>query len=57
MLASPPSVEPSLLKWHRMLEENGVVCALREGMLRLSPHFYNDDAEIDRVINLLSSRA
>jgi len=57
MLASPPGVERSLLKWHRMLEENGVVCAPREGMLRLSPHFYNDDAEIDRVINLLSSRA
>ena len=55
--AIPPGVERSLLKWHRMLEENGVVCAPREGMLRLSPHFYNDDAEIDRVINLLSSRA
>ncbi len=55
--AIPPGVEPSLLRWHRMLEENGVVCAPREGMLRFSPHFYNDDAEVDRVINLLSSRA
>jgi len=51
--AIPPGVEGSLLKWHRMLEENGVVCAPREGMLRFSPHFYNDDAEVDRVIDLL----
>jgi cysteine desulfurase/selenocysteine lyase len=53
--AIPPGVEPSLLRWHRKLEENGVVCAPREGMLRFSPHFYNDDAEIDRVIDVLRS--
>jgi len=52
--ATPPGVETSVLRWHRLLEENGVVCAPREGMLRLAPHFYNDDDEIDRVINLLS---
>ena len=51
--AIPPGVEPSLLRWHRKLEENGVVCAPREGMLRFSPHFYNDDAEVDRLIELL----
>jgi cysteine desulfurase/selenocysteine lyase len=51
--AIPPGVEPSLRQWHRMLEEKGVVCAPREGLLRFSPHFYNDDDEIDRVINLL----
>ena len=49
--AIPPSVEQqSLLKWHRILEEQGVVCAPREGMLRFSPHFYNDDSEIERVV-------
>ncbi len=53
--AIPPGVELSLLRWHRRLEENGVVCAPREGMLRFSPHFYNDDAEVDRVIELLRS--
>jgi len=53
--AIPPAPEPSLLRWHRKLEENGIVCAPREGMLRFSPHFYNDDAEVDRVIELLSS--
>jgi len=52
--AIPPGVEPSLLRWHRTLEENGVVCSPREGMLRFSPHFYNDDGEVDRLIELLS---
>ena len=51
--AIPPAVEPSLLQWHRRLEENGVICAPREGMLRFSPHFYNDDSEIDRVVEVL----
>jgi len=53
--AIPPGVEPSLLRRHRKLEENGVVCAPREGMLRFSPHFYNDETEIDRVVDLLRS--
>jgi len=51
--ATPPSVEPSLLKWHRTLEEHKIVCAPREGMLRFSPHFYNDEEEIERVIGVL----
>jgi cysteine desulfurase/selenocysteine lyase len=51
--ATPPVVEPTLLWWHRRLEEQGVICAPREGMLRFSPHFYNDESEIDRVIELL----
>src|SRR4051795_4258576 len=54
--AIPPGVEPSLLRWHRLLEENGVVCAPREGMLRFSPHLFNEDAEVDRVIELLSQK-
>ena len=53
----PPSADPSLLKWHRLLEERGVVCAPREGMLRFSPHFYNDEDEVERVVAALSSRA
>lgn len=52
--AVPPAVETNtLLRLHRRLEENGIVCAPREGMLRLAPHFYNDEAEIDRVIDVL----
>lgn len=53
--AAPPSVEPSLMRWHRKLEENGIVTAPREGLIRFSPHFYNDDAEIDRIISVLGS--
>ncbi|HVS31346.1 MAG TPA: aminotransferase class V-fold PLP-dependent enzyme, partial [Thermoanaerobaculia bacterium] len=52
--AIPPNVESmTLLRLHRLLEENGIVCAPREGMLRFSPHFYNDEGEIDRVIGVL----
>jgi cysteine desulfurase / selenocysteine lyase len=54
--AIPPGVEPSLLRWHRLLEENGVVCAPREGMLRFSPHLFNEDAEVDKVIELLARK-
>ena len=52
--ATPPSVERTLLHWHRYLEENGVICAPREGLLRFSPHFYNDAGEVDRIIELLA---
>ncbi len=55
--AIPPGDEPSLLRWHRLLEENGIVCAPREGMLRFSPHFYNDEADVERVIATLQSMA
>ena len=51
--ATPPSVERSLLSWHRHLEENGVVTAPREGLLRFSPHFYNDENEVERVIGAI----
>ena len=51
--ATPPSVERTLLQWHRYLEENGVVCAPREGLLRFSPHWYNDEDEVGRIVALL----
>jgi selenocysteine lyase/cysteine desulfurase len=55
--ATPPIVESgsekSLLWYHRKLEEQGIVCAPREGMLRFSPHFYNDADEVDRVVSAL----
>ncbi|MFA6956131.1 MAG: aminotransferase class V-fold PLP-dependent enzyme [Thermoanaerobaculia bacterium] len=40
---------------HAWLELNGVICSAREGMLRFSPHFYNDDAEISLVADLLGT--
>jgi len=39
----------------RVLEENGVVCSARGGYLRLAPHFYNDDEEMVRAVDLLNS--
>ena len=35
--------------WHRWLEQNRIICSAREGMLRFSPHFYNDDDDLDDV--------
>jgi selenocysteine lyase/cysteine desulfurase len=55
--ATPPVVEKSLLWWHRRLEEEGVVCAPREGMLRFSPHFYNDESDVDRMLEVLRAPA
>ncbi len=51
--ATPPNVEKSLLWWHRQLEEQGIVSAPREGLLRFSPHFYNEESEVERVIYVL----
>jgi cysteine desulfurase/selenocysteine lyase len=56
--ATPPNVEKrSLLWWHRKLEEQGIVCAPREAMLRFSPHVYNTDEEVDAVSRALEAIA
>lgn len=51
--ATPPSVEKSILWYHRKLEEHGIVCAPREGLVRFSPHFYNEEDEAQRVVDVL----
>ena len=38
---------------HQLLIENGIVGAVRGGCVRLSPHFYNTEEEIDRVLDVL----
>ncbi len=38
----------------RRLAEAGVSVSLREGLVRVSPHFYNDDEEIDRLLAALT---
>src|SRR5258708_4136322 len=55
--AVPPGEDPSLLRWHRLLEEKGIVCAPREGMLRFSPHFYNNESDVERIVAGLQSNA
>ena len=52
--AAPPVVDGrELLRLHGLLEKEGIICAPREGMLRFSPHFYNDDDEVSRVLEVL----
>ena len=36
------------------LTEAGVIHSLREGAIRLSPHFYNTEEEIDRALRLMT---
>jgi selenocysteine lyase/cysteine desulfurase len=38
---------------HRRLMEVGVVVSLREGAIRASPHFYNTEEDIDRLLDAL----
>jgi selenocysteine lyase/cysteine desulfurase len=40
---------------HGGLLAGGVTCALREGSIRLSPHFYNTAGEIDRVLEMVET--
>ena len=44
-----PHVEESF----SALRNAGVVCVMREGSIRLSPHFYNTVEEIERVVEIL----
>ena len=44
-----------LMRLHGELEKEGIVCAPREGMLRFSPHFYNDEGEVGRVVEVLGA--
>jgi cysteine desulfurase / selenocysteine lyase len=39
----------------KKLEERRIYCAVREGMVRFSPHFYNTQDEIDNVVATLVS--
>jgi selenocysteine lyase/cysteine desulfurase len=52
--ATPPDPAKTSIRWlHGKLEEEGIVTAPREGLLRFSPHFYNDGSDVDRVIDVL----
>jgi selenocysteine lyase/cysteine desulfurase len=47
---------PQLAEAYHALRQSGVVCVMREGAIRLSPHCYNSVEEIERVVGLLSRR-
>ncbi|HJQ41178.1 MAG TPA: aminotransferase class V-fold PLP-dependent enzyme [Thermoanaerobaculia bacterium] len=51
--ATPPNVEKSIRWYHGEIEKQGIVTAPREGLLRFSPHYYNDEDEVARVIDAL----
>lgn len=40
---------------HQALRDAGVVCVMREGSIRLSPHWYNTPEEIGRVLEILTT--
>lgn len=42
---------------HRQLEEAGYSCALRENWLRIAPHFYNTEEEIERFVGQIKNFA
>ena len=39
----------------KRLVENGIICALRGGAIRFSPHYYNSTAQLDKSLNILCS--
>ncbi|MHA1577307.1 MAG: aminotransferase class V-fold PLP-dependent enzyme, partial [Candidatus Thorarchaeota archaeon] len=43
---TPPNIEDL----HKELKEAKIHCSVRNGRLRVSPHFYNDFGNIDRLI-------
>ena len=48
-----PVEHPGLKRIVAELEKQGIVIVVREGRLRASPHFYNTDAQIDRLVAAL----
>jgi len=37
------------------LQKENVICTERGGYLRIAPHFYNTDEELERAAHLLSA--
>jgi selenocysteine lyase/cysteine desulfurase len=40
-------------KLHEELSKNKIHCSVRNGRLRISPHFYNNQSEIDKIVDNL----
>ncbi len=47
---------PDAKEAHRRLRAAGVVCAMREGAIRLAPHCYNTMEEMEKVIDVLDQQ-
>ncbi len=53
LAAAPPSSDSRTMA--KALEERGIIVAPREGAVRFSPHFYNDQQEVERVLQALDA--
>ena len=51
--ASRSDANPSAL--HARLKQQGFICSLRENRLRVSPHFYNTEEEVERFVEVVES--
>ena len=47
------TVTDPLERLQRGLQKSNTTCAVRESRVRLSPHFYNTEEEIDRLLSCL----
>jgi selenocysteine lyase/cysteine desulfurase len=39
----------------KKLEAENIICSLREGLIRISPHFYNDREDLDYLVEELKN--
>ncbi|MCX8010372.1 MAG: aminotransferase class V-fold PLP-dependent enzyme [Ignavibacteria bacterium] len=46
---------PDSIKLNELLNQNKIQCAVRQGCLRISPHFYNTKEELEKLIQILIS--
>lgn len=46
---------PHVARVHETLRQNSIIASLREGAIRLSPHFYNSAEDMARVIEVLDA--
>jgi selenocysteine lyase/cysteine desulfurase len=47
--------DPRLLALHSHLVENNIKLTIRRGLLRFSFHAYNDESDVDRIVELASN--